>query len=493
MSFTPHKSYQRYKLPVFIVNATDKGVTIRSILGDVRISRLEEWDASGKTIYSCLDPDQLCIYGVPQGWTIRTWNGKVSSLSYYDQKIYPLISSGWTDDILTFFDLIDEMGIAASGLNTISLNAWRLTLTSNVFFRETASLSKSLGPVAIHTGGRKEARRGTYRNRVDYDIVAAYPTALRQPLPTLLVEAPQEFTKRLDLDAWEGIAVAKVRIPPMEWGPLPVLIDMASEVSCYGFTKANEWATVTLPISELRMARNLGCDVELVKAHIGTATEDHFSLWYDNIVPLLRGLPGTAGVIGKVVVNRLWSCFAVSPNGIRKEHTFDADGRMISVDIPPDPIAQVKRRAGTTYIGAIIQSRVRQRLYTEGLQYFKGVVYMDTDGVVSRPSPVTPEGWKVKAEMRWLDVAGPQALNYYCSECLPVSHGKGHDGPHWTVAGASSLEAKSRLFRMLKEGGMVVTNIGNVIPAQDVNNAKTRKNKHKITSKSEAFSFFGVA
>lgn len=491
MSFDPHKPYTRYRLPVFIIAATDQQVTIRSELGDVHLKRLEEWNDSGKVVYSCLDPDNLCIYGQPQGWKIRTWNGKVSSLSYFDLKIYPLVSSGWSDDIPDFFDRLDAMDIAASGLNTMALNSWRTTLAKTVYFRESVPLSRALGPVSIHTGGRKEAKRGTYRNRVDYDIVAAYPTALVQPLPTTLIEAPGDFVKRMDIDKWEGIAVAKVRIPPMEWGPIPVVIDEQSEVSCYGYTRPDEWATVTLPLSELCMARNLGCDVEILRAHIGTDTDEHFNDWHSDIVPAFRSLPGVAGTIGKLVVNRLWSCFAVSPNGIRKEHTFDADGNMVTVEVPPDPISQVKRRAGTTYVGALIQSRVRQRLYTEGLQHFQGIVYMDTDGVVAKPDACPPDGWKIKAEMRWLDVAGPQALNYYCNDCLPVGI-NGHDGPHWTVAGASSLEAKSRLFRMLKDGGMIVANIGNIIPAQDVNHAKANKSKQQITTQSEAFSFFGI-
>jgi hypothetical protein len=494
LSFDPHKPYERYKLPVFIISATDRALVLRSELGDVLVTRLDEWNTSGKVIYSTLDPDTLCLYGAPRNWVIRTWNGRVSSLSYAGIKIYPLVSTGWTDDIPSFFHTLDDMGIAASGLNTMSLNAWRTTLHSRVTFRESSPISRALGPVAIHTGGRKEARRGTYRNRVDYDIIAAYPTALKEPMPTVLVEAPEAFVKTMDLDAYEGIAVAKVRIPPMEWGPLPVVIDLKSELSCYGFTKADEWATVTLPLSELSMARQLGCEVQLLRAHIGTGTRSHFDDWYNSIVPTLRGLPGTAGVIGKLTVNRLWSCFAVSPNGTRKEHTFDDEGNMVSVDVEPDPLSQVKRRASTTYVGAIIQSRVRQRLYREGLQYFDGVVYMDTDGVVSKPHKVTPPGWKIKHEMRWLDIAGPQAMNYYCHDCLPVSRAKvGHDGPHWTVAGASNVEAKSRLFRMLKEGGMVASNIGNVIPSQDVNHAKTQKGNQPVLSPSPAFAFFSLS
>jgi hypothetical protein len=488
VAFVPHKPYEHYRLPVFIIHVSEKALTLRSALGDVVITRFEEWDRSGKVIYSCLDPDALCLYGDPTAWVIRTWNGRVSSLSYMDVKIYPLTANGWDDTIPLFFDHVDGMGIAASGLNTMSLNAWRTTLEGSVSFREDAPLNETLGPVAIHTGGRKEAKRGTYRHRVDYDIVAAYPTALVEPLPSMLVPAPDEFVRRMDIEKWEGIAVARVRIPPMEWGPLPVLIDKQSEISCYGFTRADEWAIVTLPLSELRMARDRGCDVELVKCHIGTDTVTHFDNWYSDVVPSLRGLNGVAGTIGKLVVNRLWSCFAVSPNGLRKEHTFSADGIMTTIDVPPDPISQVRRRAATTYVGALIQSRVRQRLYTEGLEYFKGVIYMDTDGVVSKPHRVTPPGWKIKHEMRWLDIAGPQALNYYCKDCLPPPFG--HEGPHWSVAGATSIEAKSRLFRMMKEGGMLLSNIGNTIPAQEVNSAKTRKSEHPIITQSEAFSFF---
>lgn len=490
MAFEPHRPYERYKLPVFIIGADDRHVLLRSDLGDVKVTRLEEWDVSGKTLYACLDPDRLCLYGKPELWRIRTWNGKVSSISYADIKIYPLTANGWDDTIPLYFSHLDTLGIAASGLNTVSLNLWRTTLTHSISLREDQPLEKALGPIAIHTGGRKEAKRGTYRNRVDYDIIQAYPTALALPLPTMLTPAPESFVRRMDISKWEGIAVARVRIPPMEWGPLPIVIDLKSELTCYGYTRPDEWATVTLPLSELLLAESVGCEVELLKVSIGTKVREPFRDWFSTVVPALRSLPGTAGTIGKLTVNRLWSCFAVSPNGIRKEHTFDTHGRMVTVDVKPDTLSQIRRRASTAYVGAIVQSRVRQRLYREGLQHFSGVVYMDTDGVVAKRSKDVPDGWAIKNNMRWLDVAGPQALNYYCDLCLPPP--VGHDGPHWTVAGATSVEAKSRLFRQIKEGAMTVTNIGNILPSMDVNDAKRlASNEHGGTS--EALAFFDTA
>src|SRR6185312_17474016 len=109
--------------------------------------------------YSCVDSDELCLYGDPTKWTIKTWNGRVSSMTYGTVKVYPLLAA-WDDDLPSFFDFIDSAGVAASSLNTMSLNLWRATLVTSVSFHEEVPFDEMLGPVAMHTGGRKEARRG---------------------------------------------------------------------------------------------------------------------------------------------------------------------------------------------------------------------------------------------------------------------------------------------------------------------------------------------
>jgi hypothetical protein len=466
----PHRGYKAYRLPMFVIHASDRAITLRHALGDFTIRDLAGLRTSERVLYSCVSPDDLCLYGDPRAWRIRTWNGRISSMEYGDVKVYPL-TDAWDDTIPAFFDYLDSRGVAASSLNTMSLNLWRTTLTGSVAFHEESPYDEMLGPVAIRTGGRKEARRGVYRNRSEYDITAAYPHALASPLPTRLAPAPAGFVRRMDWDRWEGLATARIRIPPMHWGPVPVVVDLQTELTCYGFTQANEWATVCLPLSELRMAAEFGCDVDLIRFHAGMDTDRPFADWLAEVVPALRSLPGMSGVIGKLVANRLWSCFAVSPMGVRREHTFDVNGRMETTELPPDSEGQILRRAATTYVGAIVQSRVRERVYREGICQLPDVVYIDTDGVISRRTDSVPVGWREKTRLRYVDVAGPQALNYYCDHCLPPP--AGHDGPHWTVAGAATTEAKSRLFRVMREGGMVITNINNVLPAQDVNRATT--------------------
>lgn len=465
--FPPHTGYKQYRMPLFIVHASDRWVDIRSELGDMRIHRLDELKTTHRVIYACVDPDELCLYGDPTMWEIRTWNNRVSSMEYAGVKIYPLLTE-WDDDVWSFFALLDEYGVAASSLNTMSLNLWRTTLSSTVSFHEQAPLDAMLGPVSIHTGGRKEAKRGVYRNRVEYDITAAYPNALADAMPTRLTPAPDGFLHRMDITKWEGIATARVRIPPMEWGPLPVVLDMASEVTCYGYTKPDAWVTVTVPLSELRTVANANVDYVILRCNVGIDYERAFDDWLHEIVPRLRSLPALSGTVGKLVANRLWSSFAVAPYGVRREHRFTHDGTMLTTVMDPDPTGQVLRRAATTYVGAIVQSRVRQRLWVQGLNGpFRDIVYIDTDGVIARPSSTVPDGWRAKTVMRHVDIAGPQAVYYTCPQCLPPP--AGHAKGHWTVAGAQSVEAKSRLFRLMKHGGMVMTNINNVLPSQDVN------------------------
>lgn len=468
MRFTPHTGYKTYRFPLFIIHASDIQIVLRSEIGDIKLRDLADLrTTANRIVYACVDPDTLCQHGDPTRWVIRTWNSRVSSMEYGDVKVYPL-TDGWDDTIPSFFELVDSYGVAASSLNTMSLNLWRTTLNRDVYFHEECPLDVMLGPVAVHTGGRKEAKRGTYRNRVEYDITAAYPHALKEPLPSRLAPAPEGFVRKMDLDKWEGICVAKVRIPPMEWGPLPVILDASSELTCYGFTKADEWATVTLPLSELRTAMQAGVDAVIVRCHVGLDPAPVFTSWSDSVLPQLRSLPSLSGTIGKLVTNRLWSCFAVSPYGTRKEHRFDKSGQMSTTVLEPDAVGQVLRRAASSYVGAVCMSRVRQRVWNEGLTRLRGVVYVDTDGVIARRTDTVPPGWREKTIIKYCDVAGPQALYYTCDGCQSVGPG-GHVKGHWTVAGASTTEAKSRLFRIMKEGGMVLTNINNVLPSMDVN------------------------
>lgn len=477
MRITPHKPYSTYRLPAFIIHASDRRVTIRTVAGDTAITRLDEWRSPNVILYSVVSPDNLLLYGNPEWWAIRTWNGRVSAMSYADCKIHPLSADGWDDSVLDLFDYVDSYGIAASSLNTMSLNLWRTTLARSVTFHEESPLGDMLGPVAVLTGGRKEAKPGVYRNRLEVDMTAAYPAALGIGVPHTLTPAPDDFVKQMDITKFDGIAQAHVRIPTLSWGPIPVLIDRRAQVTSYGFTKPDEWVTVTLPLSELRLAVEAGCDVVPDRVHIATGRSgrgrDTFTVWHSRIVPELRSLPGTGGALGKLVANRLWSCFAVSPWGTRQDHTFSPEGVMITRPCPDDTVAQIKRRAGTAYVGSMVQSRVRERLYREGLSRLSGIVYVDTDGVICSPTDSVMDGWRTKTVIRSCDIAGPQAMVYTCPDCGKPGSGRGkHSAPHWTVAGAQTLEAKSRLFQQIKDGAMTAFNIGNVLEPCDVVEAR---------------------
>src|SRR3954469_1121620 len=113
---TPHTGYKRYRVPLFIIHSSDRFLVVRSAFGDEKIRRLDEMaypPPSERAIYSCVDPDELCLYGDPTKWTIRTWNGRVSSMTYGTVKIYPLLAA-WDDSLTAFFDYLDSAGVAAS-------------------------------------------------------------------------------------------------------------------------------------------------------------------------------------------------------------------------------------------------------------------------------------------------------------------------------------------------------------------------------------------
>jgi hypothetical protein len=495
MLITPHHAYSRYILPQFIIHASDIAVTIRSQLGDMRICRLAEKLTTGTVLYSCVPWDTLLLYGDESLWTIRTWNGKISSMTYGDVKIYPL-EMAFDEGIFQFFNYLDSRDIAAASLNTMSTNLWRSTLNESVEFSEQPNAKEYLGLSTVLIGGRKEAKPGTYRRRVEYDITAAYPNALATGMPNRIVAWDRSTFGPIQPDKWEGIAKARVRIPPLRWGPIPVIVDPTSSLTCYGYTRPDRWANVTLPLSELRMAESMGVDVIYDRISIALPSERNaFAAWMADVVPEMRAISNAGGKLGKLVANRLWSTFAISPNGVRREHRF-SEGKMVSVDLPGDSDKLAVRRSSVAYVGGITQSRVRQRVYREGLAHFPDCVYVDTDGVIAKRTDRLPDGWRVKVNMRTLEIAAAQAIRYTCDDCLPamparisgsmVGPSSGHTGPHWTVAGASDVAEKSRLFAALKGGGMIVANINNVLPAQDMGNFG---NVDSIPMASEAITF----
>jgi hypothetical protein len=132
-------------------------------------------------------------------------------------------------------------------------------------------------------------------------------------------------------------------------------------------------------------------------------------------------------------------------------------------------------------------------VYQEGIQTIPEVVYVDTDGVIGKAMPfgkVLPTGWRIKTRMRTVDIAAAQALYYTCDECLPPP--LGHDEGHWSVAGAASVQEKSRLFRLMKGGGMVVANINNVLPNQNMDGFGNAKGSEEANWR-EALALFDSA
>lgn len=462
-TFTPHPGGMAYRIPTFITRADDRTIDIASELGEFKEIALSSFRPYSTTVmYSCIPWDTLVLHGAPTDWTLRSWNGRITRAEYRGMIIYPLTLPGFDESVLQLFELLSEYGIAASSINTMSQNLWRRTLGSRVSFDEAAPRDFMLGPVAMSTGGRKEARRGNYANKFEYDMTAAYPHAMTYPVPRRLLPT---IKPNLNDDSIDGIVKAHISIPPMEWGPLPVILDPSTGLHCYGWTPPGRSITVTASLAELRQAQSLGCTIQTISGYCGPIRDSPFDLWYKEIVPRLRSVPGIGGRLGKTIANRLWSSFAINSSVSAIEHRFKASGEMYTRTIAV-PDAMRDYRSSTAYVGALIQSRVRVALLV-GLNTFQGIVYADTDGIISDQHGGTlPANWRTKRVMRVVEVAGAQAYRYSCPDCLPSP--RGHVGPHYSVAGATTLPEKTRLFKQLRHGGFLVTNLGMVLPAQDV-------------------------
>ena len=473
MYFKPFTPAKHYVMPCFIIHASDRFVVIRTELGDETITRLDIWQTSKRVIYSCVELSTLTLYGDESLWMIRTWNGQVSRMQYGETVILPLTVNGWDQSLADFFESLWTIwGIAAASLNTMVTNLWRTTLLAPVSFIETAPTL--LGPIAVGIGGRKEANRGTFRDQAEYDISAAYPHAMTALIPQRLTLLEESQLRTLDVTEWEGIAVARVRIPPYRWGPIPLPLNGGEDsmksnggISSYGHT-GNGYRTVTLPIRELDMIRRIGGDVHYLTGSVAPANADapsYFTRWVAEILPWLRSLPGLSGGLGKTLAARLWSVFAVGSEGLRSEHRW-INGHRVTTALGMDTASRREYRESAHYVGAIISSRVRQRVYLEGLLHFKDICYVDTDGVIAVEGQEPMPGWRVKTDMRTIEIAAEQCYRYSCHLCIQAPYG--HQGPHLVVAGASSREAKSRMFREMHNAGILVTSFATTFPNQGV-------------------------
>ena len=284
--------------------------------------------------------------------------------------------------------------------------------TSEQFLRSTLRTSLRLGsPTGKRgvMGGRKDCpdakpSEPMIRGEGFYvDLHAAYPAAMvASPLPLRLVPASSR-----GIDAPVGIARARVTIPEsMErWPPIPGLMPAGLW-----------WQTGEIegwwPLCELRLARTMGCPVEIDAVYEGRGYDQPFGPWMALMVEG-RQLPGAAGRWMKAISNALWGSFSMEGE-VWEVRFADQYGTRIG---------EIVRRRGSPppdggFLAGEVSARVRVRLFDELILPFDPW-YVDTDGGVIRAGAGLPEPlganageWSVRHWMKRFEARGAQAYRW---------------------------------------------------------------------------------
>jgi hypothetical protein len=376
-------------------------------------------------IYSLVKPKQLIMLGGCNQWKVVKYHGRVQRLIYRDTvSVYPWSTFGPSpSDLLPLFDSLRELGVNPASLSTMARNSWLRLLRSPVWTKEWGI--ERVGRKAF-IGGRKEALNApaNYEGAHYLDLPAAYLSAMGDPLPLHIRETRDAV--------WcdEGITEAIVEIPQSSWNPLPIRLGSGkrnADFQVYGWGRTRG----IFVISELRNAvENHGIRAELIRVWRGAKFKPIFEDWLPWALEL-RQLSGTAGLAAKMMTTRLWSLFAINQSRHGREVLSFLDPAGREKVYTPIPI-QHSRAGGdaTTFLAAIIASRVRVRLLQELIP--NGAVYVDTDGGIT-PREIEVSGWRETRIMDRVEIKGAQAFRWFCPECAET-----HLPWHYSIAGIPS-------------------------------------------------------
>ena len=382
-------------------------------------------------------------------WQELRSHGRVSWLRDLSSgvKVRPWRVSGHELDaedlIRAFVDIRDNYGVNPGPKSAMAAQLWERSLREPVTISEDAEPGRYVGR-ATFQGGRKGARGQYLSNAMYIDIAAAYPSAMLGRFPTRLWRdghRPQEWCA-------DGFARALVDVPALAWGPLAIL-----EVTPHGIKR--HWPTGKIlkglwSYAELLAARGAGCEVKILQSYRASNYVDLFGPWWRTFA---RPLRETHGIIGKMLANVLWSHFAPSTDP-RTLTTYRGNDEGETERMPRSKGDDFLEPA--CFVASIIASRVRAKLYTQGLRQSDSV-YCDTDSVIlPRGSKVRP-GWTVKRDdMTDVEVAGIGAFRYLCADCDEPQRRRrsgtryagpdGHAPWHYVVSGAQTEVEQRYLF-----------------------------------------------
>ena len=441
MNITPLRRYRGR--PVALLRAGHRWLSvitedgIRTAKGSRDVSELLD----KLTEYVCYAESGLSTfrYCTPAtSWTLNTWRGRETRMRHNASGVEVTSLRGTLDgsedpwgDLQRVLGWLRGYGVSPGSLSSMSWSLWRASLPGEI----SIGFDPDIGRAALYGGRQECSEPRIYQHMVSTDIRAAYPFAMAQTSDYSL--SLREVSPETVLDpAVAGLAYATVIVPrEMPYAPLPTRI--APQMIQF------QWGTVrgTWPWVELHAAELLGAEVRVHRSWAPRRTADLFGSWWP-MIEEGRALPGCAGTMAKSISNSLWGQFGMVGDDRAEVRWADPSGKVsYAVDLPERKMPH----AWTAHIAAETTARVRSRIVSEALYASQfSPVHMDTDGIIVRKSSEVPlpagDGpgeWRVKEQMRKVDLRAPQLYRFTCGRGCGVTHAEWH----YVASGLSASQA----------------------------------------------------
>lgn len=389
----------------------------------------------GFVCYVTSSLDRLRHVTSAREWTLTTWKGLGVRMVHEPSgvKVTSLRSTldGSSDpfgDLVRVIRWLGSYGVTPGPLSSMSWALWRASLSRPISIMSDPLLT---GPAFF--GGRQQITKAgaSYKSMRSLDIKGAYPYAM-QCRPFALSLREVDASTQLDGDV-AGLAQAKVHVPDsLAFPPLPVRLAKSTIQFQWGDLEG------TWTWGELAHAIGLGCDIEVIKCYAPGREADLFGSWF-NMSAQGRDLPGCAATLAKSIANSLWGQFAMTGDTRSEVSWCDDPGEEPYFTLLPErhlPHEYARQIAVET------TSRVRTQTLREGV-YDPGCspVHIDTDGIIISSSDPIPKNvgdgfgqWRVKDEMKRLEIKAPQFYRYRRPE--------EREGWHYVASGVNQDQAK---------------------------------------------------
>lgn len=390
---------------------------------------------SGHVLY-CLDSLEPLIHTTGAlSWTMAIWKGRITRATHNASRVSVVSLRGIVPEETAIKDLecllswLKGYGVSAASIPGMAWSLFRASLPRSY----SAGFDPETGRAAFYGGRQEVTQTGTFRNMIALDIKTAYPAAMARPEGYALTL--REVDAATELDPYlSGIAEARVYVPHSSpYALLPVRVTKET-ISFQRGHLQGFW-----PWCELAAASRLGAEIEVVRSWAPARQADLFGPWW----PLAeegRNLPGGAGQLAKAISQATWGQFGMAAEERRRRQYADEYGRnWVDVPLPDHDLPH----SWTAHIAAETSGRVRAQML-DALAV-TNPVHIDTDGILVDAETKPPGGgtgapgeWRVKTEMKTLEIRGPQLYRWQCPQC-----GAGHQcGPwHYTTSGIPAHEA----------------------------------------------------